>query len=483
MSNQTPHSDLSTTPLNSQSISHTLPVPTKDNNHALRPSEGWLRNPAWMDGGVNPPRFYHSHEEIQDTLRMWGYSPPQPPAPVQETHQPPTPLPVTAHPVFPSNPANPAPTATNHYPEIPKHAVYVTVWFNAASTTLTARGAKTIPKKDKMTKIEKIQINKTTRHDFIKAILAVHGLAERYSPGTHSGPGFKLSWTGSAGGKTGAPNIETDHDFNITVGMLLLKTQVQQVSVEFDLTKMDGYQIQQPSPVNDLQVQANEEELLYGTKVPRSELFSSDAQIHGKIILELKGRWPCMQHQGEHGDVGYCYVSKNAEHLRLNSRRLKIWAAAIAAHDATKHEPPNAISFDGVHDGSLTITKPRGQSGPQSSKAVSLQAPSSSNDNVISVPSSPAPAPSSPIPAAGTELRSCLTRFLAIKGVDLLSHEEILLQHDFTPDIIPDLPVTRLLGLIGCSEGHVMKLQAFCRRWQDGCDNKMSRQSKHHRVT
>lgn len=58
-----------------------------------KPSAGWLRNPAWIgkcspltltplahnftvkDGGVNPPHFYYTHEEIDNTLRVNGLSP------------------------------------------------------------------------------------------------------------------------------------------------------------------------------------------------------------------------------------------------------------------------------------------------------------------------------------------------------------------------------------------------------------------------
>lgn len=56
---------------------------------ARRPSAGWLRNPAWIgtlfsihasrkfsflnaDGGVNPPKFYYSHEEIDAAFRASG---------------------------------------------------------------------------------------------------------------------------------------------------------------------------------------------------------------------------------------------------------------------------------------------------------------------------------------------------------------------------------------------------------------------------
>lgn len=61
-----------------------------------RPSEGWLRSPAWIglflevlfpekissfentDGGINPPHFYYSHEEIEAARSRYG-----PPAPIR----------------------------------------------------------------------------------------------------------------------------------------------------------------------------------------------------------------------------------------------------------------------------------------------------------------------------------------------------------------------------------------------------------------
>lgn len=66
------------------------PTPTPVPNNQ-RPSDGWLRNPSWIgqfmcfsivhllkfvsDGAVNPPRFYHSHDEIHATLLAWGIMP------------------------------------------------------------------------------------------------------------------------------------------------------------------------------------------------------------------------------------------------------------------------------------------------------------------------------------------------------------------------------------------------------------------------
>jgi hypothetical protein len=50
--------------------------------------------------------------------------------------------------------------------------------------------------------------------------------------------------------------------------------------------------------------------------------------MHGLYILELKKKWKCEKHLGEHGDSGYCYVSADGTHIGLNGYRLKLWAAA-----------------------------------------------------------------------------------------------------------------------------------------------------------
>ena len=60
---------------------------------AQRLSAGWLRNPSWIgtfiniytsrlfsllgaDGGVNPPQYYYSHEDIDAACRASGVEPP-----------------------------------------------------------------------------------------------------------------------------------------------------------------------------------------------------------------------------------------------------------------------------------------------------------------------------------------------------------------------------------------------------------------------
>jgi hypothetical protein len=65
------------------------------------------------------------------------------------------------------------------------------------------------------------------------------------------------------------------------------------------------------------------------TKVPHVDNFTELEQLHGSIILQLKGKWTCEKHQGEHGEPGFCYIDSTGGHLGLNNRKLKIWASAI----------------------------------------------------------------------------------------------------------------------------------------------------------
>lgn len=162
-----------------------------------------------------------------------------------------------------------------------------------------------------------------------------------------------------------------------------------------------------------------------------------------------------------------------------------------AGGDATKHEPPNTVEFDGVRDGRSSVSKPRGRTGPRSSS----ESNSASDPTTVllaamlpiianmsqqrtpgtatppSTPTRPAAgkslSPSSPIPVAGTELHACLVDFHRAKGIDLIGHEGSLAELDLTPDILSDIPVTRLGQITGAVEGKLYKLQAFCKEWSN----------------
>ncbi|KAG2046309.1 hypothetical protein BDR06DRAFT_1014292 [Suillus hirtellus] len=127
-----------------------------------------------------------------------------------------------------------------------------------AAPEKTARGAKLVIKKFKTVKSVHNVLEDITRTTFMEKFLAIHGCADQYSPGVHYGPGFKLSWTGSPGGKSGATTIENDHDFNVAISALMKKKK-DACAHHFHTEAAD---------------QDQDEELAYGTKAPRFDTFS-----------------------------------------------------------------------------------------------------------------------------------------------------------------------------------------------------------------
>ncbi|TFY79566.1 hypothetical protein EWM64_g4445 [Hericium alpestre] len=295
------------------------------------PSAGWLCNPAWVDGGVNLPCFYPTAASIQDAIQAAanaGVTIPWAQTPIQEGKD--------------ANLARdrgvPVPAAQGGPVGLAHGVKAVTV--GTAEKTLVdemraARGAKMALKKKPTTttKFEYIKMDSISHVDFIKAFLRVHNLDSQYSPGVHAGLDFRLWWTGSNGGKAGVLTIENARDFALALVTLMQKNQrTCAISVEFDMDSMDGYRIcklQLPVLTDD----GGFTELVYKMWVPNVDHFSNEAQLHGPIILELKQKW--------------------------------FWAATIAAHDVTKHDPSNNLEFDGACDGRLITTKPCGHSGPQ----------------------------------------------------------------------------------------------------------------------
>ena len=158
------------------------------------------------------------------------------------------------------------------------------------------------------------------------------------------------------------------------------------------------------------------------------------------------------------------------------------------AHDATKHEPPNTVEFDGVRDGRLTTVKPRGRTGPHPAASTSTGV-SQCDPNMLMMTAmmplltslverqtSAAPqaavaqaavirGPVSGIPTIDEELHMCLLDFSNFRGINLMSIEGKLRDVELTPDIIPATPALRLCELTGATEGSIRKLQVFCKEW------------------
>lgn len=77
------------------------------------------------------------------------------------------------------------------------HSVTVNMVFTATEKTMTTRGVKVSSKKIGNPRMENMVLPGMTRSEFIIAALQVHEVANQFSPGVHSGPSFKIWWTGS----------------------------------------------------------------------------------------------------------------------------------------------------------------------------------------------------------------------------------------------------------------------------------------------
>jgi hypothetical protein len=71
--------------------------------------------------------------------------------------------------------------------------------------------------------------------------------------------------------------------------------------------------------------------------------------------------------------------------------------------------------------------------------------------------------PFSLAPNAGLELHACLEDFLTSKGIDLTGAETALMELELIPDIVSEVPITRLCEVMGAIEGCVQKFRVFCK--------------------
>ncbi|KAI0713710.1 hypothetical protein C8Q76DRAFT_468652 [Earliella scabrosa] len=104
---------------------------------------------------------------------------------------------------------------------------------------------------------------------FVEAFLTAHGLADQYAAVPHSGPSFKLWWTG---------------------------VKCSSVSVEFHMDALNGFNIRSKRPLLlDTQNLADEsEELVHGTMVRTCCLISKRYQVFGMppVLTAVRQRRP-----------------------------------------------------------------------------------------------------------------------------------------------------------------------------------------------
>ena len=82
-----------------------------------------------------------------------------------------------------------------------RHLVNITHLFTPTEPqagVVPNRNMKAVPKKKKTTMLGYINFEAIIQVEFIKAFLMIHFLHAHFAPGIHSGPEFRLSWTGSA---------------------------------------------------------------------------------------------------------------------------------------------------------------------------------------------------------------------------------------------------------------------------------------------
>ncbi|KAF8176897.1 hypothetical protein K438DRAFT_1727053 [Mycena galopus ATCC 62051] len=498
-----PASQNSPTPLGASTRANVVP-PRPDYANLRRPSDNWLKNPGWIDGASEPPIFFTSQDEIVLTMLTFNpdhpmFHPPQAPGgPATENTPSVSPFASSTTSIDASSAANVTTLATDGVPGTAGYQVSVIASYSAPDTSKPASfRSKPALKAVKQSKLGFIDIDNMDRCTFINSILAVHDYANDYSAGVHRGPPFKISWTGSSGGKAGAPTIETDTEFEV-VRASLRKKNAPAVVVKYNLDDMDGYRIAKKRALPE---DGDENvELVHGTRVPRVEDFTPLDQLHGAMLLKLKAKWPCEKHAGENGDVGHCWIDVGSNHIGLNMRKLKMWASVIVAGEATIHEPPNVVEFDGLRDGRLT--RPRGRGGPRAFHGSADAAAGSSETTALltallpilqtlapqnktpprttlprAFPTTPRKptSPVSPIPTPSSELHSCLDAFFKSKGINLLAAESALAAMGLTPDIISNVPIGRLGEITGAVEGHLWGLQSFSREWSAGLREKKRR--------
>ncbi|EDR00505.1 uncharacterized protein LACBIDRAFT_334128 [Laccaria bicolor S238N-H82] len=443
-----------------------------------RPSAGWLRNPAWIDGGVNPPKYYFSHEEIDAACRASGVEPPprytQPEIPVAPSQPITTAGPCPIRPFFQimlinltgvplatqydilSSRVSPTPVpANNHYraagplgntvgnePSVPLpdgHLINVTHTYTSMELTTgsSQNGKPAAPKKKATTLLGNIALEGITRVDFIKAFLSIHNLHTQFAPGVHSGP---------PGGKGNAPTFLTDKSFSLALAAIYKKDKKKiQITLEFDTDMMSGYRIQHLAPSLNVPANDGEDELLYGTRI--------------------KKWWPCASHQGEHGEPGHCFITVSGGHLWLNPLRLKMWAAAMVHLSLITYiqslnifcaSTVPTVSAPGNNDmmtlvmaslipvlGGLSHKRSRSESPGRYSPPLpkrsrfEFQTPICNQPNVLTPKcpcrefQTPRPLefhqpPASPVsvPAPGFELRVCLREFAELEAVDMTPFEK-----------------------------------------------------------
>ncbi|KAJ7114391.1 hypothetical protein C8R44DRAFT_740529 [Mycena epipterygia] len=349
-----------------------------------------------------------------------------------------------------------------------------------------------------------VEVLSTSRVDFIPIALGAHNYDDLYVASVASGPLMRVFWTGSPGGKGGAPAILYDKDWDIIKKKLLAAVKTSKkldiISVIFDLDGMEGFK-QRPKRIHS--PDPYESELSYGTRVPNTDNCTPAQLALGAAIDEIKAAHSCAEH-------GTCFINGDLQHLEINRFRANAWGqAVVSGHCVAGNPPPKQLlsAWSGT-SASASMSKPRGRGGPYPahSQSASTSAETANTTNLLlttmammaqnmasnhPTPASvaaPPPAPRSPVqlssppPAIEDDLDVFMDAFRRAKNIpaSVIDDAKVGLRDArYTPDVLCEDFVTseRLKELTGLAEGEVHQMRKFARQWSGKMEGKRARRA------
>ncbi|PPQ76057.1 hypothetical protein CVT26_005439 [Gymnopilus dilepis] len=195
-------------------------------------------------------------------------------------------------------PPTPDPSSEDHWENHEFFVLVILEWTERVKAGRSVRPKKVMESKNTP---DVVKILTLTRAQFVTAALSAHGLQNAYIPGPTSGPGMQISWTGIPGGKSGAPVVQDDADWNMTKIQLReqarrTRGKLNNVCVTFDLNAMEGFK-NRKRPLSSAGFRDMDQvELLYGIHVPSVDNFSPNQVALGRAIEDIKAAWKCEKH-------------------------------------------------------------------------------------------------------------------------------------------------------------------------------------------
>lgn len=79
-----------------------------------------------------------------------------------------------------------------------------------------------------------------------------------------------------------------------------------------------------------------------------------------------------------------------------------------------------------------------------------------------------------PLPEEGCQLHMCLCQFFIAHDIDLTMHEGVLVENDYSPDIIPFVADADLASILKVTNGVALKFKKFSKEWYACYEAKMA---------